>query len=163
MEVSDGKVVSIYYTLKDMEGNILDSSEADSPFSFIQGTGEIVEGLEKALYGKTAGDNLNLVVEPKEGYGEKDESLIQIVDENDFQGVDKLEEGMSFQAETDDGVKLFHITEINGSKVTVDMNHPLAGETLTFDVEVTEVREATTEEQSSGHVHGEKSCSCCCC
>ncbi|MGB1220725.1 MAG: FKBP-type peptidyl-prolyl cis-trans isomerase, partial [Alcanivoracaceae bacterium] len=120
----------------------------------LHGHGNIIPGLENALVGKAAGDKMDVTVEPAEGYGERHEQLIQQVPRTAFEGVDTLEPGMQFQAETGMGPRLFTITEVGGEEVTVDGNHPLAGETLNFAVEVTEVREASAEELEHGHVHG---------
>ena len=155
MQIADNAVVAIHYTLTDDAGTTLDTSrERDEPLAYIHGHGNIIPGLENALLGKQAGDALKVTVAPEDGYGERHEGLIQKVPSNAFEGVDELHPGMQFQAQTDAGPRLFTITEVDGEEVTVDGNHPLAGTTLHFDVEITEVREASAEELSHGHVHG---------
>jgi FKBP-type peptidyl-prolyl cis-trans isomerase SlyD len=155
MNIADDKVVLIHYTLKDDAGAVLDSSDGGEPLAYIHGQGNIIPGLEKALEGRSAGDKLDVKVEPAEGYGVRDEKLIQQVPRRAFGGVPNVKPGMQFQAQTSGGhARTVTVTRIVGDMVTVDGNHPLAGENLNFAVEVTEVRDATEEELSHGHVHG---------
>lgn len=155
MQISQDKVVSIHYTLTNADGETIDSSRGrGEPLAYLHGHGNIIPGLESALSGKTEGEKLNVQVEPGEGYGERHDQLIQEVPRSAFEGVDTLEPGMQFQAETGQGVRLFTITDVQGDQVTIDGNHPLAGQTLNFDVEVAEVRDASAEELEHGHVHG---------
>ena len=156
MQISENTVVAFHYTLTNNAGETIDSSlQRGEPLSYLHGHGNIIPGLEKALLGKSSGDKLNVTVTPEEGYGERHDQLIQDVPASAFDGADgNLQPGMQFQAETEAGPRLFTITAVEGDQVTVDGNHPLAGETLTFDVEITDVREATEEEQSHGHAHG---------
>ena len=131
------------------------SRERGEPLAILIGHGNIIPGLEKALLGKQAGDKLDVTVTPEEGYGERHEQLIQQVPKTAFEGnEDNLQPGMQFQAQTEAGPRIFTITAVEGDEVTVDGNHPLAGETLNFAVEITEVREASAEEKEHGHVHG---------
>lgn len=154
MQIADRCVAYFHYTLTNDAGDVLDSSSGREPLPYLHGKGNIVPGLEKALAGKTVGDKLNVVVAPEEGYGPRIDSLVQVVPKAAFQGVDKLEPGMQFQAESNMGPVSVVVTAIEGDNVTVDGNHPLAGETLHFAVEITEVREASVEEVLHGHVHG---------
>ena len=154
MEISSDRVVTIHYTLKDDSGAVLDSSAGGEPLAYIQGHGNLVSGLEKALEGKEHGSSLAVVVAPAEGYGERDEALIQRVPKRTLQGSGDIKKGMQFQARTDDGMRLFTVTAVIGDMVTLDGNHPLADQTLHFDIEVVGVREATAEELEHGHVHG---------
>jgi len=147
-------VVTIHYTLKNDGGEVLDSSSGGEPLAYIQGHGNLVAGLEKALEGKPAGATLAVVVAPAEGYGVRDEALIQRVPKRSLQGAGEIKKGMQFQARTEDGMRLFTVTGLVGDMVTLDGNHPLSDQTLHFDIEVVEVREATTEELEHGHVHG---------
>ena len=154
MQVEPQKVVSIDYTLKDDSGNVLDSSQGSEPLSFIYGTGSIIPGLEKALEGKATGDEVSVTVEPEEGYGQYDDSLIIQVTKDKFQDPDNVQEGMQVQAQSQDGnVQILTVKSIDGEQVTLDANHPLAGQRLNFDVEVAEVREPTQEELDHGHIH----------
>jgi FKBP-type peptidyl-prolyl cis-trans isomerase SlyD len=154
VEVSSDRVVTIHYTLKDDGGTVLDSSAGGEPLTYIQGHGNLVSGLEKALEGKQHGSTLAVVVAPAEGYGERDEGLIQRVPKRTLQGSGDIKKGMQFQARTDDGMRLFTVTAVIGDMVTLDGNHPLADQTLHFDIEIIGVREATAEELEHGHVHG---------
>lgn len=154
MEITADRVVLIHYTLKDDAGAVVDSSAEGEPLAYIQGHGNLVPGLEKALEGKQDGDSLAVSLPPAEGYGIHDQALIQRVPKRSLQGAGELKKGMQFQARTDDGMRLFTVTAIVGDMVTLDGNHPLADKTLNFDVQVVSVREATTEELEHGHVHG---------
>ena len=152
--IGDNLVVSMHYTLTDNEGNVLDSSEGAEPLTYLHGAGNIIPGLEKALVGKVEGDTQQVTVQPAEGYGEVMSELMQTVDKAAFQGVESVEVGMSFEAQTSDGsVQHIVVSKVDGDQVTVDANHPLAGVVLNFDVEIVSVREATEEEISHGHVH----------
>ena len=113
-----------------------------------------MSGLEKALEGKPDGSTLAVVVPPAEGYGIRDESLIKRVPKRSLQGSGQIKKGMQFQARTDDGMRLLTVTAVAGDMVTLDGNHPLADQTLHFDVSIVGVREATAEELEHGHVHG---------
>lgn len=154
MQIADRCVAYFHYTLTNDAGEVIDSSEGREPLPYLHGKGNIVPGLEKALEGKQAGDKLNVVVSPEEGYGPHVESLVQVVPKSAFQGVPNVEPGMQFQAESNMGPVSVVITAVEGDNVTVDGNHPLAGETLHFAVEITQVREASVEEVLHGHVHG---------
>lgn len=154
MQVEEKKVVGIHYKLTDDDGKVLDSSENADPLMFIYGIGMLIPGLEKALLGKTKGDKLNVSIAPADAYGERDDALTQLVPKSQFDEPEKLQVGMQFQVETEQGVLVVTVTEVNDQDVKIDGNHPLAGMNLNFDVTVEEVREATTEELDHGHVHG---------
>jgi FKBP-type peptidyl-prolyl cis-trans isomerase SlyD len=154
VDIGADRVVTIHYTLKDDSGAVLDSSAGGEPLAYIQGHGNLVVGLEKALEGKQDGATLAVVVSPEEGYGKHDASLIQRVPKRSLQGAGEIKKGMQFQARTDDGMRVFTVTAIVGDMVTLDGNHPLADQRLHFDVEVVGVRAATDEELEHGHVHG---------
>lgn len=156
MQIEPKKAVYIDYTLTNDAGDVLDSSEGHSPLAYLQGFNNIIPGLERALEGKTVGDELDVVVEPKDAYGEYSAELVAVVPRNAFQGVDNLEVGMQFHASAPDGsMQVVAIRGVEGDEVTVDGNHPLAGQRLTFKVKVVNVREATAEELEHGHIHGE--------
>ncbi|MBB1088163.1 peptidylprolyl isomerase [Lysobacter sp. SG-8] len=154
MEIADRRVASFHYTLTNDDGEVIDSSSGKAPLSYLHGAGNIVAGLEKALLGKKSGDTLKVDVAPEEGYGIRHDGLVQQVPLEAFQGVEQVQPGMQFQAQTGQGPVLVTVTEVGAENVTVDGNHPLAGQTLHFDVEVTDVREATDDEQQHGHAHG---------
>lgn len=151
--IANDHVVSFHYTLTNAEGETLDKSQSE-PLAYLQGAGNIIPGLEKALLGKKAGDKFVVTIPAAEGYGEYNADLVQEVPAQMFQGVENIEAGMQFQAQTDDGVQIVTVKSVGGDKVIVDANFPLAGQDLTFDVEVAEVRPATAEELEHGHVHG---------
>jgi FKBP-type peptidyl-prolyl cis-trans isomerase SlyD len=155
MQVAKNKVVSIDYKLTDGSGKMIDSSENHGPLLYIQGIGNLIPGLEKELEGKKAGDHLNVTIKAIDGYGEINESLCQTVPKSQFESTEALEIGMQFEVETEQGELVVSVTKIEGDMVTVDGNHPLAGVELHFDVTVKEVRDASAEELSHGHVHGE--------
>ncbi len=152
MQIASQKVITIEYTLKDESGELLDSSEHDGPLSYLHGFGNIVPGLEQALEGKSAGDSLKVVVAPEDAYGERDEELLQSLPRERFPDGD-IEVGMRFRGESDGGARVLTVVSVDEKSVTIDANHPLAGRTLSFDVTVRDVREATAEELEHGHVH----------
>lgn len=154
MVISADKVVLFHYTLTDEEGEVLDSSEGQGPLAYIHGVGNIIPGLENAMAGKAVGDSFSVTVSPEEGYGLRDEELIQAVPKNAFEGVDEIEPGMQFHAEGPEGMQLVTVIEVLDDEVILDGNHPMAGMVLNFAVEVTDIRDATAEELDHGHVHG---------
>ncbi|MEZ5506156.1 MAG: peptidylprolyl isomerase [Gammaproteobacteria bacterium] len=153
MKIQDNCVVAIHYTLTNDEGDVLDTSEGREPLRYLQGHGNIIPGLERALEGLVAGDSANVVVEPEEGYGPKQDMLIQAVPREAFDGIDVIEIGMQFQAQTAQGPIPVTVIAVDEETVTLDGNHELAGVRLNFAVQVTEVREASAEEIDHGHVH----------
>jgi FKBP-type peptidyl-prolyl cis-trans isomerase SlyD len=154
MRITKHKIVTIDYTLSNVKGTVLDSSVGNQPFTFIQGVGSIIPGLESALEGKSSGDTFTVHIPPEEGYGPRNESLTQVVSKDLFVDMKELQVGMQFEAQTNTGKQLLTVTRIEGNEVTIDGNHPLAGETLNFDVTIRDVRDATSEELSHGHAHG---------
>lgn len=155
MEIKDQLVASIHYTLKDDEGTVIDSSADQEPLHYLHGAQNIVPGLEKELTGKRIGDKLQVVVQPEEGYGEYDAALIQAVPRTMFSGVDDIKVGMEFHAQTQQGMQVVEVVEVEEESITINGNHPLAGKILYFDIEITAIREATADELEHGHVHGQ--------
>jgi len=155
MQVTDNTAVSIHYTLTNDEGEVLDSSIGSDALEYLHGSGNIISGLEKALYGKVIGDKFNVRIPAKEAYGELTDEMIQVISKSMFEGIDKIEVGMQFHADVSYGPGVVTVVEIDGDNITIDGNHPLAGQALTFDVEVIAVRPATQEEAAHGHIHGE--------
>ncbi len=154
-QIGDNKVVGIEYVLRDGEGEILDQSGDEGVFYFIQGIGNIVPGLEKALHGKAVGESFKVSLSAEEGYGEFDEDLIKRVPRKHFKSLEPVEEGQEIMVQGQDGShEMATITAVEEDIVVIDSNHPLAGQALHFEVSVTEVREATPEELEHGHVHG---------
>jgi FKBP-type peptidyl-prolyl cis-trans isomerase SlyD len=154
MQIAERTVASFNYTLTNDAGEIIDSSEGRSPLAYLHGAGNIVPGLEKEMAGRKAGDRFDVVVAPEEGYGQPNPMLVQTVPRDAFQGVDSIEVGMEFQAQTPQGPLSVVVSKVDADNVTVDGNHPLAGKTLHFAIEVTDVRDASAEELAHGHVHG---------
>jgi FKBP-type peptidyl-prolyl cis-trans isomerase SlyD len=153
IRIASQKVAKIAYTLKDDGGEIVDSSVGRDPLVYIHGIGSLVTGLEKALDGRAAGDHIAVSINPAEGYGERDESLIRKIPIRKLPG-GKAKVGARIRAETDAGPMLLLVMGVQGDYATVDPNHPLSGKTLHFEVDVIEVREATEDELKHGHVHG---------
>ncbi len=156
MRIRQNAVAEIHYTLKNDDGQVLDSSEGREPLAYIQGLGNLIPGLETALEGLEAGDKINAVIEPEDAYGHRTDEYIYKVPKANFKAQDgeTLQVGMQVQVETSQGPAIALVTDIQGDEVTLDMNHPLADMRLHFDVEVVSVREATAEEIDHGHVHG---------
>jgi len=155
MSIKDNSAVSFHYSLADDEGQQLDSSAGKEPLAYLHGAGNIIPGLENALTGKAVGDSMTVAVSAAEGYGEVQQELIQDVPRTSFQGIEQIEVGMQFEAQTGQGGTVpVTVTAVTDETVTVDGNHPLAGKNLNFDVSIEAVRDATAEELEHGHVHG---------
>ncbi len=154
MQVADNTAVSIHYTLTNDQGEVLDSSDGGDALVYLHGSGNIISGLEAALLGKKVGDKFNVRIEPEDAYGVISEDMVQVISKDMFEGVDHIEVGMQFHADVSHGPGIVTVVNIDGDNVTIDGNHPLAGEALTFDVEIVEVRAATKEELDHGHIHG---------
>lgn len=154
MQITQDTVVSIHYTLTDDTGKTIDSSAGGEPLAYLHGNGNLIPGLERALEGKQAGDSLNVKISPAEGYGEHDKSLIQQIPRRVLKGIDNIHVGMQLQAQSDQGSRAVTVTHVVGDMVTIDGNHPLAGQNLNFEVQIADVRAATEEELAHGHVHG---------
>jgi FKBP-type peptidyl-prolyl cis-trans isomerase SlyD len=150
MQITKNTVAAIHYTLRDNEGNVIDTSSGREPLNYLHGAGNLIAGMEEGLEGKSKGDKFQLKIEPAKGYGEKDPAMIQQVPRSAF-GDQDVRPGMKFSTNHGNVVTVTHVGLEN---VTVDANHELAGVELNFDVEVMEVRSATNEEISHGHVHG---------
>ncbi|MBT5469052.1 MAG: peptidylprolyl isomerase [Nitrospina sp.] len=149
-------VVSLSYYLKNSNGQELDKADKDQPFAYLHGMGQMVPGLEKELEGLKVGDKKDVTVSPAEGYGELNPQLKIQVDRANFPKDADIQPGMQFEGQGDGGTRtVFTVKAVVGDKVEVDGNHPLAGETLHFAIEVTGVRDATQEELTHGHAHGE--------
>jgi len=150
MQIKKNKVAGIHYTLKDNKGEIIDTSDGRDPLYYLHGAGNLIVGMEEGLEGRTTGDKFQLQISPEKGYGEKDPTMTQKVPRSAF-GDQQVKKGMQFSAGNGSVVT---VTDVGLEAITVDANHPLAGVPLHFAVEVVEVRDATEEELSHGHVHG---------
>ena len=145
----------MHYTLTNDAGETLDSSTGKEPLLYLHGAGNIIPGLESQMAGRGVGDTFRAVVQPAEGYGESIPEMIQTVPREAFGDIQEITIGMQFEAGTDSGQSIsVVVTEVTADTVTVDGNHPLAGQVLTFDIEVVDIREATSDEISHGHAHG---------
>lgn len=154
MKVAKDLVVSLAYQVRTADGVLVDESGATEPLEYLHGHGSLISGLEKALEGHEPGERFDVSVTANEAYGEHDEDLVQQVPKTVFGEVDDLQIGMRFIAETDQGPVPVEITHVAEDHVVVDGNHMLAGQDLNFNVEIMDIREATTEELKHGHVHG---------
>ena len=155
MQIENNTVASLRYTLKNGKGELLDKADAQQPFVYLHGANNVVVGLEKHLAGKTVGDTLTAVVPPKEGYGLRDDRLTQEIPRKMFENMNEtmLVAGAQFEAQTDAGREIITIVKVSNDTINIDANHPLADETLHFDIEVLSLRAATAEEISHGHAH----------
>jgi FKBP-type peptidyl-prolyl cis-trans isomerase SlyD len=154
MNIASDSVVQIHYTLKNDAGEVLDASEVGEPLTYLHGHGNLIPGLERELEGKGKGAKLNVSIQPADGYGEHDDKLVQKIPRNAIDGGGDIIPGMQVHAQTDEGTHALTVTHVDDQTVTLDGNHPLAGQTLHFEVEIGEVRAATEEELVHGHVHG---------
>ncbi len=154
MQIAKDLVVTIDYTLTDNDGNVLDSSKGGDPLVYLHGANNIIPGLENALIGKVADDELKVDVQPADAYGERNDEMIQAVP-NEMFGDAEIKVGEHYHAAGPNGEQLsVTVIKIDENEVVVDGNHPLAGVALNFDVKILDIRVATEEELSHGHVHG---------
>lgn len=158
MQISNKLVGIIHYTLSDDDGQVIDSSAGEAPLEYLQGFQNLVPGLEAELEGKKVGDKFKTTVSPEQGYGEVDPKLIQELPIDSFGGVEKVEVGMEFHAETEDGMQTVEVIAVEEDTVTINGNHPLAGLNLNFEVEVVGIREASSDELEHGHIHSAEGC-----
>ncbi|HIM58004.1 MAG TPA: peptidylprolyl isomerase [Gammaproteobacteria bacterium] len=159
MTVKKDAVVEMHYTLKNDAGDVIDSSEGKEPMPFMHGRGHIISGLEKAVEGMKVGESCDVSLAPADAYGAYDKEAIQEIPMEALKGIDKLEVGMDLQSQDQQGNPVtVNVVKINKESITIDANHPLAGETLHFNLRIESVREATKEELDHGHVHSD-SCS----
>jgi FKBP-type peptidyl-prolyl cis-trans isomerase SlyD len=152
MQVEKDRVVAIDYTLKNDDGQVIDTSRDREPLSYIQGKGNLIPGVENALEGKSSGERVEFTVPPESGYGKRDESLVLSLERDKFSEVENLREGLRFRMDTPEGPIIFTVLKVDDSEVLVDGNHPLAGMTLNFDVTIQSVRDATAAELEHGNV-----------
>ena len=152
MSIEANKVVELDYVLT-IEGEVIDKSEPGDPLLYLHGAGNLIPGLEKELEGKDVGDSLSVTVGPADAYGEWNEEALQEFSKENFEG--DVEVGATYYAENaDGGITPFTVVEVQDDVIIADFNHPLAGQTLHFDVKVLNIREATEEEIEHGHPHG---------
>ena len=155
MIIQQAKVVTMHYHLTDPHGEVLDSSRGDDPLTYLHGADNLIPGLERELTGLTTGMTKTVAVTPADGYGEYDAGMVETLPRQALNDIDNIEVGMELQAQSEDGqTTIVRVTEINDDTVVIDANHPLAGVTLNFEIEIMDVRDATREELAHGHVHG---------
>jgi len=157
MQITKNKVASFDFKVTDTQGEVLDSSDQIGPFEYLHGIGFLIPGLETEMEGKAVGDSFSATIPPAQAYGERDESIVQVLPPDAMQGID-VEVGMQLEAGDDGGSRIVTITKIDDSGITIDGNHPLAGLTLNFDVSIVAVRDATPEELEQGHLHMPEGC-----
>ena len=152
MQASQEKpdVFTVHYVLKNKIGELVDTSEGSEPLHFLYGSPDIIKGIQEAVKDRNAGDCLEVIVPPAMAYGEHREDLVRKIPKSMFEGVESLQVGMKFQTNTGDNAQIVQVMGIDGNLIRVDANHPLAGFTLYFDLEVIERREATDEEIAQG-------------
>ncbi|MFQ5487165.1 MAG: peptidylprolyl isomerase [Gammaproteobacteria bacterium] len=154
MQIANNKVVTIDYVLTDDEGNVIDRSEGGQ-FAYLHGANNIIPGLENALTGKGKSESFTVTIAPEEGYGQRDDSLTQVVSRSAFESPDDIAVGRQFHAQSPDGQPLvITVIAVSEEEVTIDGNHPLAGANLNFNIDIVDIRDATEEELGHGHVHG---------
>lgn len=154
MNIAKDTVVQFHYTLKDDKGELIESTEGKDPMAYLHGHSNIIPGLEKALEGKAVGDSFTVTVEPQDGYGQRKEDAMQRISLKHLQGARKWKPGMMAFVETDQGYRQVTVVKVGKFNADVDTNHPLAGMTLVFDIQIADIREASEEEKSHGHAHG---------
>jgi FKBP-type peptidyl-prolyl cis-trans isomerase SlyD len=154
VQVAKDAVVAFHYTLTDETGATIDSSREAEPLAILHGHGALIAGVEAALVGRAVGERFQVTVSPEEGYGVRDESRTQRVPKKYFQDGDRLKAGMVTVLRTQQGAHQVTVVKVGATVIDIDGNHPLAGKTLNFDIEITDVREASAEELAHGHVHG---------
>mgnify|MGYP002855467935 CR=1 FL=1 len=153
MKIEKNKIVAIEYILKDADGNVLDSSHQTGAFEYLHGRGNLVVGLEKALEGKEPGDSLSVTVAPEEGYGQYDPKLVTEVPREQFDPDLEIKVGMAFQADSNAGPVVVHVTKVSDKTITVDANHELSGKTLFFEVKVKGVADASPAQIEAGSLY----------
>lgn len=154
MQIANNTAVSIHYTLANDAGEEIDSTGGGEPLVYLHGSGNIIVGLEKALHNRNVGEKFNLRIEAEDAYGEFSDDMVQVVSWDMFDGIDNVEIGMQFHAAVNSGSGIITVVKIEGDDITVDGNHPMAGQALNFDIEIVGVRLATKAEISHGHIHG---------
>lgn len=154
MQVEKNRVVRFHYVLSDADGGVIERSGSDQPLAVLWGSGGLIAGVERALEGKQAGDHIEVTVDAAEGYGERRDDLVQRVPKKYFRDGDRLRPGQVTQLQTKQGPRAVTVLKVGMSVIDVDGNHPLAGRTLNFAIDVVDVRDAEPEEIAHGHVHG---------
>ncbi|MGI2218738.1 peptidylprolyl isomerase [Shewanella baltica] len=158
MKITQHSAVTIHYRLSDQEGRLLEDSFDSEPMLYLHGTENLIPGLEAALDGKTKGEKLDVTISAEEAYGPYHDGLRQAVPLEAFGDIEDIVPGMRFIAETEMGQRPVQVMEVKDDVVIVDGNHPLAGQSLNFSVEIVDVRKASAEEIAHGHIHAQGGC-----
>jgi FKBP-type peptidyl-prolyl cis-trans isomerase SlyD len=153
MQIADHTIVRFHYDLADEAGQLIESSREREPLAILYGAGNVIPGVEKAIEGRRAGERLQVVVPPEDGYGERRDGLTQRVPKKHFNEPRRLRAGDSTVLGTNQGPRVVTVVKVGETVIDVDLNHPMAGRTLRFDIEILEVREASAEEIAHGHAH----------
>ncbi|MDR3334733.1 MAG: peptidylprolyl isomerase [Treponema sp.] len=161
MNIVKNRVISIDYTLTNMQNQVIDSTADSDPLTYLHGHANIIPGLEQALEGKSEGEHFTISIPAEEAYGERDEGLVMEVPLDRFEDAEAVEVGMQFEVQSPGGIQIVTVTNVTGTHVTIDGNHPLAGQVLNFDVTVTGIRKASSEEIDHGHPHHAEGCEDC--
>ena len=154
MAITQNSVVTFHYTLSGEQGETLESTRESDPMLYLHGAGNIIPGLEKAMDGREAGDTFSVTISPEEAYGPRVPGKVQRVPAKHFPQPQKLRAGQRVRLNTRRGPMQAVVLKVGRFNVDIDANHPLAGRTLTFDVEIIDVRDATAEEMAHRHAHG---------
>jgi len=154
MPIEKNQVVLFHYSVSDEQGNVIENSRDGAPSAYLHGHGGIVRGLEEALEGRDAGESFSVTVSPDKAYGPRKENAIQRVPIKHLMGARRWKAGMIAQVQTEQGARHVVVAKVGHKFADIDTNHPMAGKTLTFDIEIIEVRAASQEEIAHGHAHG---------
>ena len=154
MKAGNNTVVRFHYSVSDLAGTPIDSSREREPISILLGHGGLIPGVENAMQGRSAGERFGVTIAPDDGYGPRRPELSQRIAKKYFRNPDSLRPGMQTTLHSNEGHRTVTVTKVGSSVIDVDLNHPMAGKTLDFDIEIIEVREPSEEEKAHGHVHG---------
>ena len=155
MQIERDKAVTFHYSLSDAEGNRIDTSRGRAPQAYLHGHGTLLPALEERLFGRTEGDTLSVTLTPEQAYGQRREGAVARVPIKHLAAQGKLAPGQVVGVREARGLRRAVVTKVGKFNADVDFNHPLAGKTLVFDIEIVAVRDATAEEITHGHAHGE--------
>lgn len=161
MQVGENRVVTFEYTAVDEQGKLIESSRDSEPMCYLHGYGRIAPGLETALEGRSVGDSFSITLAPADAFGERDDSLLHSFSREELSGLGMIEPGMQLQASDDSGTRILTVSEVREDEVILDENHPLAGMTVSFDVKVVDVRDATEEELQGDGLFCDDDCDTC--
>jgi FKBP-type peptidyl-prolyl cis-trans isomerase SlyD len=155
MKIENDKIVAFHYNLSESGAPLESSRERGEPLAVLIGRGALIPGLEKEMMGRALGDRFEVSIAPADAYGERRDDFTQRVPKKYFRDADSLKPGdVTVLSVSGGGQRQVTVQKLGSSVIDVDLNHPLAGKTLVFDVEIVAVRDATPEELAHGHAHG---------